>query len=476
LLTRRRPTGAGVIFLLACSPLTVVVMTDLYPPVRNKLVIFLFALGITLYIGVSGSLMTVLGIPYGEPIGNPAFKIHMASYLLSLTFLLAHCLRGNPVRSMAQSISRHKPIAFYLLVTTSLLVYSVLRYGASGAAFIIDALIMPAVAALLMLLFDETTRKRIFFLVVWLIVLNSVIAVIESIFETHLIPYTIGGREIVSDLFFRSTALLGHPLKNALITGTVLVLALGLQQSTPTRVAMLAVMIMALVSFGGRAGFVLALLVIATFSIKLVATKLIHGRYTYLRIMGGVVGVVFVFGMLVSIVLALDIGERLFTKLVEWDNSASVRVSNWDALDLMSVSDVIFGISPTAMESIVYRLSLKYDLQTIENFWLALLMQLGAVGLVPFIVALLLALRYMWKRAPATGKLAIVFFMIVASSNNALSSKNIALTVLFVGVIGASAYARQLAASRQQQRPPQRAAQRPPPRTPPYRRPVRALA
>lgn len=445
-------------------------MSDLSLPLRNRFIVALFTLSLILYIAVSGSLMTVLGIPYGEPIGSPVFKIHMASYLVSLTFVLAHLFRGNPLRSMLHSFARHKPLTIYLLVTIGLLVYSVLRYGTSGAAFIIDTLIMPAVCALLFLMFDEATRKRIFLLILFIVGLNSIIAIGESITQARLIPYTIGGKPVVESEFFRSTALMGHPLKNALITGTVLLLALGLHQGKLGKPILIGLMMMALVSFGGRTGFVLTIVILCVFIARMVSTKLVRGQYTYLRIMGGIIAGLLAIAALASVIVALDLGDRLFTKIMEWDNSASVRISNWDAIGFMSASDILFGISPTQMEAIIYRLSLRYDLTTIENFWLALLMQLGAVGLIPFIAALFMSLRYLWKRTPATGRLAIVYFFLVASSNNALSTKNSALIILFIAVIGAAAYERLRDPARQLQRRPM------PVSRPAYRRPVRALA
>lgn len=417
-------------------------MNDLSKPVQSRLIAFLFAFGLTLYITVSSALMSLIGIPYTEPIGNPIFKINLATYLLLGVFVLAHLMRGNPIRSVAYEFSRHKPIAAYFLVTVMLIIYSILRYGPAGAAFIVDTLMMPAICAMLMLMFDLRFQKRILFLIIALLVVNSIIAIGEALVETNLIPYTVAGKVTLELYMFRSTGLLGHPLKNALITGTVMMLVLTLRIGTLSRILLLGVMFLSLIGYGGRTSFVLVILMLMVYGISVASSNLVHGRYHYLRIMSGIVGAFFALAVIIGVTVAAGIGERLFETLTKWDNSASVRVNNWAALDFMSTADVLFGMSPTAIENIVYRLSLVYELGVIENFWLGLLMQLGVVGLVPFIFALGYILWYFWRNSQAPGRMAIVFFFLAASTNNALSTKNIALIVLFVGLIGAAAYAR----------------------------------
>jgi O-antigen ligase len=148
-----------------------------------------------------------------------------------------------------------------------------------------------------------------------------------------------------------------------------------------------------------------------------------------------------VVGILVTIVLATGIGERIFGHLFI-DNSATVRARIWQVFNYMTVDDVIFGLSPTEISTIAYRLSLIYPLETIENFWLVMLMQMGVVGFIPFVLGLFQANLYFWRRISGPARIGLVLFFIVASSNNSLTAKVSSLTILYTALTGLSAYLR----------------------------------
>ncbi|MGN6703385.1 MAG: VpsF family polysaccharide biosynthesis protein [Burkholderiaceae bacterium] len=405
----------------------------------KQLIHAMFLLGVTLYMLIGDPMMTLLGIPYSEATGSPIFKIHIATYLLILTFILGHMLRGNALQSMFQQFRENPGITTYLFCTILMAMYSVGRYGTSGAAFIVDTLMMPAICAFTMLMFDDRGQRRVYLLILAIIVINSLIAIVESVLQVQFIPFTIGGKPVVNELYFRSTALLGHPLTNALITGTVLMTLLGLRNGIVPRALLFGILYVAIVSFGGRTGFALTALLLCFYFVCVVTANLVRGRYTYLRIMSGIVAAFFTVGILASVVLGTSLGDRIVDKLFTYDNSASVRVHNWAALDFMSMNDLLFGMSPNAIEYVIYRLHYRYNVTVIENFWLGLTMQVGLVGLSLFVIGLFAVLFQLWRRSEGAGKMAIAYFLIVASANNSLSTKNIAMTVMFLAVRGGAA-------------------------------------
>ena len=200
-------------------------MQDRFAQQPNRFANFLFASGLILYLVISPPLFTVLGIPYDAPTGNFIFKIHIGTFLIVLAYLIAHCQNGNPLRSILHSLNEQRALAVYLGTQVFLLLYSITRYGPSGSAFIIETLIMPAIGALLLLMFDDATKRKYFLIVIAFVTVNAVIGIVESIMQAHLVAYTVAGGVVLHEDVFRSTALLGHPLNNALIMGSVMIVA-----------------------------------------------------------------------------------------------------------------------------------------------------------------------------------------------------------------------------------------------------------
>jgi len=107
----------------------------------------------------------------------------------------------------------------------------------------------------------------------------------------------------------------------------------------------------------------------------------------------------------------------------------------------MSRSDILFGISVKQIQAITYRLGLEYPLSTIENFWLLMLMNMGAIGLGFFVWSLAnVCWRYGSMNVPGV-RAALIVFLVAASSNNSLCSKTCCLVLLFVLLQCARSYA-----------------------------------
>ena len=408
---------------------------------RGRFATWIFGLGLALYILVSAPLLTVFGIPYDAPSGNFLFKLHPATYLVGLAFFIASCRRGNPLGSILRLAIAQRGMTVYLIAICCVLSYSVVRYGPSGSAFIIETFVMPGVCVLMMQMLDDRSQCRFFYLIIGLVVLNALIGLAESIAQTRLVSYTVaGGIELKEDVF-RSTALLGHPLTNALITGPLLVAVLALRLKPVFRLTVVGVLLLGLLSFGGRTSFLATLLLVTLYLGALALGRLLRGGYGYLQIIGGLITPFFIIAILIGAVLATGVGERIFTHLV-WDNSASVRLHIWDVFDFLRVDDVVFGLSPTDISRLAYRLKMGKNVETIENFWLVMLLQLGVVAFLPFVFGMFSAIRFIWQRSAMPARLSIILFLVVASSNNSLSVKTCTLTVLFTAWIGAAAHSR----------------------------------
>jgi hypothetical protein len=409
--------------------------------VANTIAAGLFCLAITLYMALSAPLMTVLGIPYDAPTGSFVFKLHVGTHIMLLAFVIAHLGRGNVAGSILASLRAAPGLGVYLGTDLLLLAYSIARYGPSGSAFIIETLMMPAICALLLSMFEGRALRLIFVLIVGLTVVNALIGIAESLTHHRLVPLTVAGGVVLKEDIFRSSALLGHPLTDALVTGPLVIVTLALPMRVVPRLALLSVLMLGLLSFGGRASFLATSAMLAFYYWAAASTRLVRGELTYLEITGGAVVLLALAAGVAGVIVVSGIGERIFVHMT-WDHSANIRLRIWQALDLMSASDIMFGISPLEIRTITYRLGLIYPLETIENFWLLMLMQMGVVGLIPFITGLAAGCRHLWRRNGAAGRLSLVLFIAVASSNNSLASKTSALTLLFSWLTCAAIYRR----------------------------------
>ncbi|MGH8081569.1 MAG: VpsF family polysaccharide biosynthesis protein [Lysobacter sp.] len=382
------------------------------------------------YLTVSPALLTVLGIPYDAPYGNFLFKLHPGDYLLAsaLTFSLAG--QGNPLTALVGRLRQAPLLSVYLIAMVLAFAYSLLRYGPSGSAFFIDTLMMPVAAALLLSRLDAAQLRALWRIMVALLTVNAAIGLIEVVLQRHLVAYTVAGGVPVIEDKFRATALLGHPLENALLTSMILLAALDRPMSTTRRWAWSGFLILALLAFGGRTSFVLTVLSLSLYAGWKAWHGLRAGRYGYLQLVGASTAALLALPAVAAAVWRSGLGARIFEGLY-LDDSASVRLRIFSVFDHLDIYDVLFGVSPIHIQELSARIGLSQNLEAIENFWLFMLLQLGACVFAVFAVGLCCGLWWLWRRAGTGARWTLLVFVITASTTNSLASKTSALTLLF---------------------------------------------
>jgi hypothetical protein len=394
-------------------------------------------LAIVLYMTMSSALLWEMGIPYDAQGGSYVFKFHPGSYMLLIALLLALCSRGNPLAAAGRILMRNPALASYLYATMFLLIYSALRYGPSGSAYIIETLQMPAVLVIVLLHIDDAQLRVLYRWIVALLAVNTVIAIGESIAERRLVPYVVAGGDVIYEDIFRPTALLGHPLANALITGSVMFTLFDAGRGR-WRYVVVSLLTIGLLAFGGRTGFLVAAIVLMFYLATRVLAGIKAGRWSYLQLLGSVISLSICAGLLTAFITLTGIGDRIFAHLY-FDNSATYRLRDFEALQYMSTEDLLFGIPPADIARVAEAIFHGRE-ATIENFWLIMLMQFGAFGLLAFACALLGLALSMFRRAGTGGRLAIVVFLLVASSNNSIAAKTCSMTILFASLESVRAF------------------------------------
>jgi hypothetical protein len=401
-------------------------------PESSRLAAWLFTGGVALYLLLSASSLDLLGIPYEAPGGTLFAKVHPGSWLIVLAYVVSLPAYGHPFRTMGAQLRAEPLLATYLTCLICVLGWTLIRHGASGAAFLFDTLLMPAMCVFTLSRMSAHARHNCLVLVVALLALNAVIGIGEALVQTRLIPLRVaGGGEPIEDIF-RPSALLGHPLTNAMTTVTLLPAVLYLRVRALLRAGLALLLWVGLLAFGGRTAFVAATLGDGAYFLTMTLGSALRGRFSYLQLTGGaLVGMVSAAG-LAATVFATAIGERLFKSLT-WDGSAEVRYQIWNVFDFLSTEDMFLGVSPDRITKLGTLIGLEAS-EAFENFWLVLYLQLGWVGFVPLSIAMACMLVWLWKRSRGAMRVAVLLFFLVASSNNSLATKTIALAMFAIVV------------------------------------------
>jgi hypothetical protein len=128
--------------------------------------------------------------------------------------------------------------------------------------------------------------------------------------------------------------------------------------------------------------------------------------------------------LMLMVITSTDIGERILTHLYV-DDSAAVRNVQWLVLDHLNLHDVLFGVTPERLGALKYQIGLGEDTTDIENFWLLMFLNLGIIGFIVFLVALILYLVHLGRTVEhPLGWMLLVSMVLIASTSNSLGRKS----------------------------------------------------
>ena len=406
----------------------------------SRSVFVLLALAVVLSLTLGKPLLASLGLPYSTPGGAFISKLHPSTYVTMLALFVAVFRRGSPLSFFVQRLIDRRPVMLYLVIVGLISAVLFLRSGAAGLAYIVDTLMVPALLALLLTEVSPANRARLFGLVVLLVLADGLIAIGESATRTLIIEPLIDlGRE------FRATALLGHPLNSSLISAPVILFATGFGRLSAGRLAAVLVLAAALMAFGGRAAAALAVVFLAVMLGTVVIRQLVRGRMP-LQSLIAIPLILLIVPLAVSALwLTTDIAERLQNRLF-FGPSAQARINLFNVFHFVTAKELWFGVSSRSVADLTEFIP---NSNTIENFWVFMIVQMGIAMFVPYVAGMLAFLTHLYRRTTSTGRFAIALFMLVASTNNSLTSKTPALAVLVVLVVCAGDFEWRLAARRQ---------------------------
>ena len=204
---------------------------------------------------------------------------------------------------------------------------------------------------------------------------------------------------------FRSWALCGHPLANALLISIAMSFILLSDMKRKLEL----------------------------FFLGMVALLCFNTRSSMMYWAAAAVMYYFLFaGIIVSVLmLSFGFGNRIITMGAYDESSAAVRVAIFDIFNYYPLSDFQFGYPAKDIQMIQYRSGI-YGM-IIENYWLLFLLRFGYI-FTSILSALMLT--FMWKNLKGRKLFDIFYilaaFLMVSSTNNSLSTPNNGILLFFV--------------------------------------------
>ena len=410
----------------------------------RSIVVSLLVLSVTLIFLLSPMALFNLGFNYGDTGGSFIEKIHPGTWIASIALICAAVGQGNPLR-LFDKIAAHSGVTIFLVTWVLLFVYSGLIRKVPATPFV-DTFLLPIILFLLVNDTSEKQKRWLALLVHLFLTTNALLGIIEYLTGFRLTPATEAMGAIQID--WRSTALLGHPLANASMAGAyALALSIGGGRDLPPllRPLAIALQLVAMVTFGGRASLVTTLVLLAGVAIM-----------RWMRILRGArVDVLSVAMLCFAVPLIVTAGvaaaqagffDQMLDRFINDRGSASTRVIMFKLFEILPLRDIFLGPNLDTLASIQYQEGIDYG---IESFWIGFILTDGlAISLIFFVGLAAFCWDLVRVTRLTTGLLLFSFFA-VASTSVSLSVKTplfgmfvvLILTLMRGGEPGAPAFA-----------------------------------
>lgn len=369
---------------------------------------------------ISGMTLVAAGIPYATSGGSFLTKIHPATWLATAAVIVAMVETGGPDRWAARIATGHPGLVALAAAVVMVFLHTALVQKLPLSA-IIDTFVLPILMFAAIDAVDAAGRRSMANALHLFVAVNAVLGLVEYASGWRLTPmYDIDGTIIVD---WRSTALLGHPLNNAFITGTWLVIlatAGGARMGVPLRAAAMALAAAALVAFGGRTAMILALAMTVA-SGGLGAMRIAAGRR--FRLGDAALAVAAVTVVAVVAIVAIDAGaaDRLIRRFQDDSGSAGTRIAMFRIFADLGWEEFLFGPPPDLMVQAQREYGIRIGIESTEVAFVAF------YGLIPAVLLLAALGAYLYELIRATSWASlwpVAFFVVVLSVSTGLSSKS----------------------------------------------------
>lgn len=397
-----------------------------FPP-DGRVVGLGLALVAVMYLTISPLALVNLGLNYDESGGNFLEKVHPATILAVLVLCLAAVFQRNALSNFFAAIEAYPGTAVFVILIGALMAHSIQFVVLPFTGFI-DTFLAPVIVFFLFKNMREARAMRFVWLIHTLMIANAVVGIVEFASGWRWTPLVASGLVIDDD--WRSTALLGHPLANASLTGAyILALALGAARDLPRPFVIGGFVISAagMVVFGGRASTVILFAMIAALAAARGYALLQGQRFSKRGILATLIAIPVI---ALTIVTLAEAGffDQFVERFFDDRGSADTRVEMFELFQHLSWFELLFA--PDAGLLATYKRIYGLDFG-IESFWVSFVLSYGLIPGLAFFAGLYLFCRDIVRTIRPGGAWVLVFFFAVATTSVSLSAK----TPLFAVVV-----------------------------------------
>ncbi|MCU0819609.1 MAG: VpsF family polysaccharide biosynthesis protein [Beijerinckiaceae bacterium] len=378
------------------------------------------------HIMVSPMALSALGWNYEAPGGAGPTRFHPSSYFALLLFALLLLRHGNPILGFWYTFMQDPRFALFLVAWVLLLYHAVVNQQLPAAAPV-DTFLIPLLVILIFRQLNDGMRHRMEGALHIIFVLNALLGLAEFLTGLRLTPYVAGGVHITDD--WRSTAFLGHPLTNALMTGCytlMLLLGGGPRLTGGLRYGMIGLQFAGMVAFGGRASLVLlvlaGLVALTRGFLKFLAGSRLPLRY--LTLVGVLVPLLVA---ALGVLAVLGFFDKLLLRFVEDNGSANARIVMFELFNGFTWPELLFGPPQVNLTYFVHVYKLEFG---IESLWVAFLLFYGVVPAIMFLSGFIFFLFGLMARCQARGWVVLGYYFLVNSTFLGIAGKSTSVTTL----------------------------------------------
>ena len=317
---------------------------------------------------------------------------------------------------------KNKPVMWLFIVSCVCYIFFKLLFGRDIPRMVLfNSIVLPAMYGSFFTYFSTVRHQlKIQHLIIALYIINSLLALLERLTMQVFFPldlaYTTFDFFIEENInLFRSCALLGHPLSNALITATIMgfILISDLRNSYKYSLYMLG--LVALLCFNARG----ALLISGLSFIIHVLYSLTNAKMKF----SSKLNIVILMLICVAIVVYLlgeGYGGRFFQNDdVSEDDSIMARIYVWRMLSYLDLESFLLGINSNEIERLAIR---TMGMIHVENWLILFVLNMGTILTITIIVFFVPIFKRLLKSYTFFQTLlALGVCFGVASTNNSLA-------------------------------------------------------
>ena len=349
-------------------------------------------------------------------------------YLLLLTHF--YCLyRSKKYRQV------NKPVTWLFVICCTCYIFFKLLFGRDIPRMVLfNSIVLPAMYGSFFTYFSAVRHQmKIQHLIIALYIINSLLALLERLTLQTLFPLDLAyensdftiANELYSDLF-RSTALLGHPLSNALITAIVMGFILISNLKNFHKYTLYMFGFVALLCFNARG----AMLISGLSFIIYVFYNLTNAKMKFSSKLNIVI---FMLICMIIVVYLLEegYGGRFFEHDdVSEDDSIMARIYVWLMFSYLDLKAFLLGINGDEIERLAIR---TMGMIHVENWLILFILNMGIILTIAVILFFIPIFRQSLKNYTIFQTLFVLGVCFgVASTNNSLASGVQAISMFMV--------------------------------------------